>query len=185
MQRLNRLSKCLLVLALCAGCSDATSPDRESPPLPDAEIDRLLVFVRNTPAGDHVEIDFQRQAGGSTLLVYEPPQPGVPRILLDSIGPVAEDPPEIVELLKNFNVWAMADSNAAGAACSTSTGSWVCHPTFNDYSLVMAVEAKGTTRAQRYTALDAWTANKRARALGEYVFAMMRKRLAATGSSGT
>ena len=72
MQRLNRLSKCLLVLALCAGCSDATSPDRESPPLPDAEIDRLLVFVRNTPEGDHVEIDFQRQAGGSTLLVYEP-----------------------------------------------------------------------------------------------------------------
>ena len=174
---LKRPLMCLWMLLLYAGCSDSTSPDGESPPLPASEIDRLLVFVRNTPEGDFVEIDFQRQAGGSTLLVYRPPQPGTPRILLDSIGPVAEDPPEIVELLKDFNVWAMADSNAAGAACSTSTGSWVCHPTFNDYSLVMQVEAKGTIRAQRYTALTEWSANKRARALGDYVFAMMRKRV--------
>ena len=123
-----------------------------------------------------VEIDFERHSSGSTLIMYRPSQPGVPRVLLDSIGPVAEDPQEIVELLGTFNVWAMADSNAAGAACSTRSGGWVCHPTFNDYSLVMAVEAKGTTRAQRYTALGEVGSNATARALGEFVFAMMRKR---------
>jgi len=176
MQRLKRMSTCLWMLALCASCSSPTSPARESPPLAAAEIDRLLVFVRNWP-DDYVEIDFQRQAGGSTLIMYRPPQPGVPRVLLDSIGPVTEDPEEIVELLNSFNLWALADSNAAGAACSTRSGQWVCHPTFNDYSLVMAVEAKGTTRAQRYTALGARTSSWPARALGDFVFAMMRERI--------
>lgn len=128
-----------------------------------------------------MEIDFKRQAGGSTLIVYRPPQPGVPRILLDSIGPVTEDPDEIVELLDTFNVWALADSNAAGAACSTKTGQWVCNPTFEDYSLVMAVMSGGTTRAQRYTALGESTSNQAARALGEFVFAMMRRREGAAG----
>ena len=180
MQRAKRLSMCLWMLALCASCSNATSPDRVSPPLAASEIDRLFVFVRDWP-DSYVEIDFQRHPSGSTLLVYRPPQPGVPRVLLDSIGPVAEDPPEIVELLDTFNVWAMADSNAAGAACSTRSGGWVCNPTFNDYSLVMAVQAKGTTRAQRYTRLGESTSNETARALGEFVFAMMRKREGATG----
>ena len=175
MQRSKRLSTCVWMLALCASCSSATSPARVSPPLAASEIDRLLVFVRDWP-DDYVEIDFRRQAGGSTLIVYRPPQPGVPRILLDSIGPGTEDPPEIVELLDTYNVWALADSNAAGAACSTRSGAWVCNPTFQDYSLVMAVESGGTTRAQRYTRLDESAGNKTARALGDYVFAMMRKR---------
>jgi hypothetical protein len=174
MNRLKRPTMCLWMVLLCASCAGATSP-AESLPLPASEIDRLLVFVRDSP-DRYVEIDFQRQGGGSTLLVYHPSQPGVPRILLDSIGPVGADPAEIVELLDTFNVWAMADSNAAGAACSTNTGQWVCHPTFNDYSLVMAVESGGTSRAQRYTRLDGIAPNKRARALGDFVFAMMRKR---------
>ena len=59
MQGLMRLSKCLLLVALCASCSNATSPDRVSPPLAASEIDRLLVFVRNWP-DDYVEIDFER-----------------------------------------------------------------------------------------------------------------------------
>ena len=182
MQGWKRLSQSLWMVVLCASCSNATSPDRVSPPLAASEIDRLLVFVRDWP-DDYVEIDFKRQAGGSTLIMYRPPQPGVPRILLDSIGPVTEDPQEIVELLNSFNVWAMADSNAAGAACSTASGYWVCHPTFNDYSLVMAVEAKGTTRAQRYTALGQSGSNPTARALGDFVFAMMRKRHASAGAT--
>ena len=172
MQRWKRLSMCLWMLALCASCSDPTSP---APPLADSEIDRLQIFVRNWPE-DYVEIDFRRQAGGSTLVVFRPQQPGVPRVLLDSIGPVAQDPPEITELLDTFNVWAMADSNAAGAACSTKSGQWACNITNNDYSLVMAVQSGGTQRAQRYTRLGEFSSSRTARALGDYVFAMMRRR---------
>jgi hypothetical protein len=175
MQRSKRMSTCLWMLLLCAGCSDATSPARESPALADSEIDRLIVFVRNWP-DDYVEIDFKRQGATSTLIVYRPPQPGVPRILLDSIGPVTEDPPEIVDLLDTFNVWALADSNAAGAACSTRTGQWVCNPTVEDYSVVMLVEGVGTRRAQRYTRLGQIGSNPTARALGDFVLAMMRRR---------
>ena len=181
MQRLKRMSTCLWMLALCASCSSPTSPARESPPLAAAEIDRLLVFVRNWP-DDYVEIDFQRQAGGSTLIMYRPPQPGVPRVLLDSIGPVTEDPEEIVELLNTFNVWAMADSNAVGAACITKSGQWVCHPTVNDYSLVMLVIRDGQTRAQRYTRLGESNSSRKARALGDFILAWKRR---VEGSAGT
>ena len=175
MQRLKRPSMCLLLLLLLVSCTKSTEPARESPPLAASEIDRLFVFVRNWP-DDYVEIDFHRQAAGSTLLIYHPPQPGVPRILIDSIGPSTEDPAEITELLDTFNVWAMADSNAAGAACSTRTGEWVCNPTFEDYSLVMQVISGDETRAQRYTRLGESGSNQRARALGDYVLAMMRRR---------
>jgi hypothetical protein len=175
MQRSKRMSACLWMLLLCASCSDSTSPDRVSPPLAAEEIDRLIVFVRNWP-DDYVEIDFKRQGAASTLIVYRPSQPGVPRILLDSIGPVTQDPPEIVDLLDTFNVWALADSNAAGAACSTRTGQWVCNPTVEDYSVVMLVESGGTRRAQRYTRLGESGSSTTARALGDYVLAMMRRR---------
>ena len=176
MKRLHRLSQCLLMLLVCASCGDdPSSPEPVSPPLAASEIDRLVVFVRDWP-DDYVEIDFRRQDAGSTLVVFRPPQPGVPRVLLDSIGPVAEDPEEIVDLLDSFNVWAMADSNAAGAACSTRSGEWVCNPTFEDYSLVLAVWSGGTTRSQRYTRLGESGSNETALALGEYVFEMMRRR---------
>ena len=165
-----------LALLLCAvvslGCTDST------PTSPAAsEIDRLLIFVRDWP-DDYVEIDFRRNAGESTLIMYRPAQPGLPRILLDSIGPTREDPAEVVELLRNFDVWAMADSNAAGAACNTKSGQWICNPTFNDYSLVMAATRGGVSRAQRYTRLSESTSSKTARALGDFVFAMARKRTA-------
>ena len=175
MQRMKRLSMCLGMLVLCASCNDPTSsPSTQR--LDAEEIDRLVVFARDWP-DRYVEVDFRRQAGGSTLVVFRPPQPGVPRVLIDSIGPSAEDPAEIVELLDTFNVWALADSNAADAACSTSSGSWVCNPTWEDYSVVLAVWSGGTTRSQRYTRLDAIRSEHVARELGDYVFAMMQRRL--------
>ena len=175
MQRSKRLSMCLWMLVLCASCSNPSSPERVSPPLALSEIDRLVVFARDWP-DRYVEIDFRRHATGSTLVVFRPPQGGVPRILLDSIGPVTEDPAEIVELVDTFNVWALADSNAAGAACSTRTGQWVCNPTWEDYSVVLAVWSGGTMRSQRYTRLDDRTSNWAPRALGDFAFAMMRRR---------
>ena len=175
MKGLKRLSMCLWMVAVCASCSNATSPAPVSAPLAASEIDRLVVFARDWP-DRYVEIDFQRRATGSTLVVFRPPQGAVPRIVLDSIGPVTEDPAEITELLDTFNVWAMADSNAAGAACSTRTGQWVCNPTFEDYSVVLAVWARGTMRSQRYTRLGESTSNQTALALGEFAFAMMQRR---------
>ena len=163
----------LMCAALFIGCSDGpTSSGRH---IADSEIDRLMIFVRDWP-NEYVEIALERKAGQSTLLIFRPPQPGVPRILIDSIGPSSEDPPEIAELLRNFDIWAMADSNAAGAACSTKRGYWDCNITFNDYSVVIGVTGAGMTRAQRYTRLKESTSNKTARALGDYVLAMARKR---------
>ena len=169
----------LLCVACCIGCNKApTSPARDFTSYP---IERLLIFVRDWP-DDYVEIDLKRNAGGSTLIMYRPPQPGRPRVLLDSIGPNTNDPEEIVELLKTFDVWAMADSNAVGAACNTRSGQWNCYPTFNDYSLVMQVIRGGTSRSQRYTNLEASTSSKTARALGDFILAWMRK---VQGSAGT
>ena len=165
-------------LLLCAvftvGCTNGTTSPEDSP------IDRLLIFVRDWPA-EYVEIDLTRNAAGSTLIMYRPSQaasggqPAQPRILLDSVGPQKEDPEEIVQLMKAFDVWAMADSNAVGAACNTRGGYWNCNPTINDYSLVMAVMRGGTQRAQRYTRLKESTSNKTARALGDFIFAWKRR----------
>ncbi len=169
-----------LCAALCIGCGDSpTSSDAVLAP----EIDRLSIFVRDWP-NDYVEIDFRRTAGASILLMYRPPQPGIPRILLDSIGPNTADPTEIDQLLKQFNVWALADSNAAGAACNTKGGGWSCNPTFNDYSLAMAVTRRGDSRSQRYTGLGESASNKTARALGDFILAWSRKRVAAMPISG-
>jgi hypothetical protein len=172
----------LLICAVCClGCSkdDPTSPDTRW--LPASEIDRLLVFVRDWP-NEYVEIDFKRNAGASTLIMYRPPQPGLPRVLLDSVGPSSEDPEEIAELLATFNVWALADSNAVGAACNTRSGQWVCNPTINDYSLVMGVESGGTFRAQRYTRLGESNSSKTARALGDFILEWKRR---VAGGAGT
>jgi hypothetical protein len=169
---------CAACIACCIGCTDSpTSPDRStvSPP-----IDHLFIFVRDWP-NEYVEIELTRNAGASTVIMYRPAQPAAggqpaqPRVLLDSIGPGKEDPPEIVELLKTFDVWAMADSNAVGAACNTRSGQWICNPTFNDYSLVMQAFGGGTSRSQRYTRLGESTSSRTARALGDFVLAWARK----------
>ena len=172
MNRTRRLA--LAIAAACSlGCGDApTSSGRD---IADSEIEELMIFVRDWP-DEYVEIALRRSAGQSTLLIFRPPQPGIPRILIDSIGPGAEDPPEIVQLLSTFDVWAMADSNAVGAACNTRSGQWVCRPTANDYSVVIGVTGGGMTRAQRYTRLRESTSSRTARALGDFVLEMARKR---------
>ncbi len=162
--------------ACCVGCASPagppTFPDRE---IPAPGITRLAIFVRDWP-DEYVEIALTRDALGSTLIIYRPPQPGMPRVLIDSIGPTREDPAEVAELLNTFDVWAMADSNAAGAACNTLSGFWRCSITFNDYSLVIGITAGGTKRAQRYTGLRGSESNTTARELGDFVFGMARKR---------
>ncbi len=162
-------------VSICAAAVIACDSAASTGPVPPQEIDRLLIFVRDWP-NEYVEIDFKRTGGQSTLIMYRPPQPGIPRVLLDSIGPSTEDPVQVTQLLKDFNVWALADSNAAGAACNTKQGAWVCNPTFNDYSLVMAVTRRGQNRSQRYTRLGESGSNKTARALGDFVFAWSRQR---------
>ena len=153
----------------------------------------MRIFVRNWPSenvAEYVQVDFQRIAGRSMLVMYRPAQvatgtlPAEPRVLLDSIGPQEAPPAEIVEIVRTFDVWAMADSNAAGAACSTKTGAWVCNITSRDYSLVLGVESGGTTRSQRYTGLEG-TGNQAARALGDFVFAWSRQRAVSAAPSGS
>lgn len=154
----------------------------------------MKIFVRNWPSenvSEYVQVDFKRIAGRSMLVMYRPAQPASgalpaePRILLDSIGPQEDPPAEIVEIVSTFNVWAMADSNAVGGACSTKTGHWACEPTFRDYSLVLGVETAGTGRSQRYTGLNESTGNATARALGDFVFAWSRRRAGSARRSGS
>jgi hypothetical protein len=171
----------LISAACCLGCAEDTITAPDNRWLATSEIERLVVFARDWP-GEYVEVDLKRDAGKSTLVIFRPPQPGVPRVLIDSIGPNEEDPAEIVELMKRFNVWAMSDSNAVGAACSTKTGQWVCNPTSNDYSVVIYVVRGGEARSQRYTRLRESGSNATARALGDYAIAMARKRIVSARS---
>ena len=170
-------------VALSLGCGDShsTAPQK---PLAVSDIDALRVFVRNWPSEnltEYVQVDYRRIDGQSVLVLYRPAQmatgdlSAVPRLLLDSIGPQDDAPPEIVEIVNTYNVWAMADSNAAGAACSTRTGEWVCNITARDYSIVLGVETGGMRRSQRYTGLEKSTGNARARALGDFVFEWSRR----------
>lgn len=180
-------------VALSLGCGDS-DPAAPEGPLAMADIERMRIFVRNWPSetvSEYVQIEFEQIAGRSILLMYRPPQPATatlpaqPRILLDSIGPQDYPPAEIVEIVNTFNVWAMADSNAVGAACSTRTGQWVCNPTFGDYSMVLGVETGGLCRSQRYTGLNTSTGNPTARALGDFVFAWSRTRAGGAARRGS
>jgi hypothetical protein len=158
--------------ALCIGCSDpATSPD-----LARAPIDRLQMFVTHD-GQEHVQIEFRRQGGKSILLMFRPgANVTMPRLMIDSIGPATEDPPEIVEILKTFDIWAMADSNAAGASCNTKSGPWVCDIRHFNYTLVLGVGRGGVSRAQRYTRLNESVGNKQARALADSISAWTRRK---------
>lgn len=158
--------------ALCIGCaSPATAPDPARAP-----IDRLRMFVTHDGV-EHVQIEFTRDAGGSILLMFRPgPNVTAPRLMVDSIGPATEDPPEIVEILKTFDVWAMADSNAAGASCNTKSGAWVCDIRHFAYTIVMGARRGGVSRSQRYTRLNESVGNKQARALADFVVAWTRRK---------
>lgn len=196
-RRLRRHARAFALAALCAalgpGCGDS-EPTAPREPLAVADIDRLRIFVRNWPnanEAEYVQVVFERIAGRSMLVMYRPAQvatatlPAEPRVLLDSIGPQDDPPAEIVEIVRAFDVWAMADSNARGAACSTSTGEWVCNITVMDYSLVLGVESGGTRRSQRYTGLEGSAGNQAARALGDYVFAWSRRVAGGAARSGS
>jgi hypothetical protein len=168
-----RTSLRLLTCAVaCLGCTNPpTSPD-----LARAPIDRLQMFVTHD-GQEHVEIDFRRQAGKSILLMFRPgANVTMPRLMIDSIGPATEDPPELVEILKTFDVWAMADSNAAGGSCNTKSGRWVCDISHHRYTLVLGVRRGGVSRAQRYTRLDQSVGNKQARALADSISAWTRRK---------
>lgn len=166
----------LVGAAWVLGCGE--TPTATEQEIASREIDRLVIFVRDWP-DRYVEIALTRDAESSTFIIYRPPQPGVPRQLIDSIGPEVRDPPEIADLLARFDVWALADSNAAGAACSTKYGFWRCEPTIEDYSVVIGVTRDGDKRAQRYTGLDDTNSTTIARALGDFVFQMAHRREAA------
>jgi hypothetical protein len=169
MQGIQRLSTCLWMVALCAGCAHPTSP------APSPRIDRFLLFTRNWPT-EEVEFALTRNAGQSTLVLYRPAREGKPRIVLDSVGPRPEDTEEVREMLASFDVWALNAPNAPGAACRTTNGQRSCHPTINDYSLVMQVESGGEVRVQRYTHLELGTAVPSARGLADFMLAWARKR---------
>ena len=154
-------------VALCLGCDGGpTSP--MSPPL-----DRVFIYARNWPT-EEVEIALIRQAGQSTLTLFVPAREEHPRIVLDSVGPAAEEPDEVRTMLETFDLWAMNAPDAPGAACRTVNGQRSCAITFNDYSLVMRVESGGKVRVQRYTGLEKSTGNAAARALADYVLAWAR-----------
>jgi hypothetical protein len=125
---------------------------------------------------EHVQIEFTRQAGRSTLVMFEAGPWGTPRVYIDSVGPATEDPPEIVEILNTFDIWAMADSNAAGASCNTKSGQWVCDISHHKYTLVFGVRRGGVSRSQRYTRLDQSVGNQQARALADFVSAWTRRK---------
>jgi hypothetical protein len=168
-----RTSLRLLMCAVtCLGCTNpSTSPNPAGAP-----IDRLQMFVTHD-GQEHVEIDFRRQAGKSILLMFRPgANVTMPRLMIDSIGPATEDPPELVEILKTFDVWAMADSNAAGGSCNTKSGRWVCDISHHRYTLVLGVRRGGVSRAQRYTRLDQSVGNKQARALADSISAWTRRK---------
>ena len=161
--------------ACCLGCGDSPTFS-ESPP-----IDRMFIFVRNWPT-DYVELSLIREAGGSTLVLFRPPAEGQPRMVIDSIGPGATEPPEIATILETFDLWALNAPNAPDAACTTVDGQRSCDITWNDYSVVMRVESGGDVRVQRYTGLETSAGSASARALGDFILAWV-ERIEASGEA--
>lgn len=168
-----RLLPCLWMLLPLLACGDpSTSP---APAPPPESIDRLLIYARNWPT-EEVEFALTRSDAGSTVVLFRPARDGNPRLVLDSIGPVAEDVADVRTMLATFDVWALNAANAPGAACRTVNGQRSCNITWEDYSVVMLVEVDGVVRVQRYTGLESPTpARQPARALGDYVLAWARR----------
>lgn len=175
--RLKRPSKHLWrtsLLAICVaflGCSD--SPTSSAEP----EIDRIDMFVRDTREfpGEEVEFELRRTASGSSLKVWRPAREWRARLLLDSIGPGAEEPEEIREILASFDLWALSAREAPGASCGTQNGAWTCHHASNDYTLVMGVGSGDTYTPQRYSHLELVPATQPVRMLADYVLEWARR----------
>ena len=163
----------LICAAFWLGCSSAepTSPDPETTAPP---IHRFLLYARNWPI-EEVELAVVRDTSGSTVTLFRPARDGRPRVVLDSVGPNPTDAEEIRVMLDSFDVWALNEANAPGAACRTVDGQRSCAITTNDYSVVMQVERGWDVRVQRYTGLESSTGSRTARALGDYVLAWARR----------
>ena len=164
----------LICAAFWLGCSTAEplSPD---PQIPDPPIHRFLLYARNWPT-EEVELALVREIGGSTVTLFRPARDGRPRVVLDSIGPSPTDVEEVRAMLDSFDIWALNEPNAPGAACRTVDGQRSCAITWNDYSVVMQVERGWDVRVQRYTHLELGTSSASVRALGNYVLEWARRR---------
>ena len=167
----------VICAACCVGCANRATPTAlpASAPSVSPPIDRLFIYVRNWPT-EEVELVLVRRPGNSTLTMYRPARDKRPPIMLESIGPGQPEPEMVSAMLASFDIWAMNDPDAPGAACWTVMGERSCHPTFKDYSLVMRVESGPEVRVQRYTRLEKSTSSRSARALGDFVLEWARKR---------
>ena len=172
-------------LSIAIGCSkSAPSIPPPTPHMnPDAQpaaaakvsvarpIDRLDLFVRNA-AHEFVELSATRHVRGGEVTWYVQRYDG----RLRPLGPAEEETEMVVRMLNSFDLWALNDPDAPGAACRTVLGQRSCSITFNDYSLVMQVQSGRDVRVQRYTRLEKTTSNRSARALGDFVFEWARTR---------
>jgi hypothetical protein len=166
----------LAITGLLVGCASAPAPNAGTVPrTAAASITRFDIFVRNGRY-DVAELALTRQGGRSTVTLARPEYEGRPRVLLDSVGPSEADAEKVVAMLDSFDIWAMNAPNAPGAACQTVAGQRNCIITFGDYSIVMLVRRGNRERVQRYTGLDTRSANRRARALGDFILAWARER---------
>lgn len=164
----------LIAAAFWLGCGMAT-PTSPEPEIPAPPIYRFLLYARNWPI-EEVELALVRDTGGSTVTLFRPARDGRPRVVLDSVGPNPADTEEVRVMLDSFDVWALNEPNAPGAACRTVDGQRSCAITANDYSVVMQVERGWEVRVQRYTGLEQGTASAAVRGLGDYVLAWARRR---------
>ena len=193
-RELRRAARGILCLLVCAGCcigcttrakpavapeSDAALRQGRPNTLPTAAaevsvappIDRLDIFVRNA-ARDAVQLTLTRDTRGGTETWYVRRHDGRQRPL----GRAEQATDMVVRMLNSFDLWALNEPDAPGAACRTVMGQRSCSITFNDYSLVMRVQRGREVRVQRYTRLEKSTSNQSARALADFVFAWARAR---------
>ena len=190
LRRAARTILCLLICAACCiGCTrarPAVAPENDAAlwrarpntlPTAAAEasvappIDRLDLFVRNA-AREAVQLTLTRDSRDGAEIWYVRRSDGRQRPL----GPVEQATDMVVRMLNSFDLWALNEPDAPGAACRTVMGQRSCSITFNDYSLVMRVQRGREVRVQRYTRLEKSTSNQSARALADFVFAWARAR---------
>ena len=174
MRRTLRRGLCLLICAACCvGCAARAKSDILPAAAAEASVtppfDSLDLFVRNA-AREAVALNLTRKSRGGTETWYVRRYDWRQRPL----GPAEQATDMAVRMLNTFDLWALNDPDAPGAACRTVMGQRSCSITFNDYSLVMRVQRGRQVRVQRYTRLEKSTSNPSARALADFVFAWAR-----------
>ena len=165
----------LILVAACSPRSERSVQPSSSRAGASPPLDSMIIVVLNRPI-ETVRLTVARDRGASITTLTRMPAPGRPGALLDSIGPVTEDPEMVRELLRTFDVWAMNESNAPGASCTTVDGLRNCIVVDDDYSIVMMVRSGQHVRVQRYIDLHSRTASRQARALGDFILAWAHER---------